>query len=110
MKGVAVPYVIAILLGVIVLAVAIYIIYKVVTEGALECEECRAKFTGWCSTCYLANSADPANWQNEGSELGDELYECVKTKCNIWSNPSGANQKCNSNNAQDACKNVGVPP
>lgn len=104
MKGVAVPYIIAIILGVIVLAVAVYLIYKVITGETLDCEECRAKFTGWCSTCYLANTGQ-TTWINEGSKLGDKLAKCLNG-CNVW---TGVNENQNCVGSQDACKLVGIP-
>lgn len=76
MKGLAVSYIIALIIGLIILAVGGYLIYRALSEEALKCKECQAQFTGWCSTCYLSLwSAD--------NPLGDELAECV-SDCGYW--------------------------
>ena len=98
-KGVAIPYVIGLLIAIIVLVVAVYLIYLYVIRGEpLSCMECQAKFTAWCSKCYLAN------WEIDNTIVGTELEQCVQ-ECGHWSTP---NDDCSV--AKDACKGVGVPP
>jgi hypothetical protein len=106
MKGIAIPYLIALILGVIILAIAVYLIYKSIKNGGLDCQDCRSKFVAWCSGCSLipGNMGKPS-WTEKGSELGKTLYDCV-TKCGFWTGASGSDQNCAG--AQDTCKAMGV--
>ena len=100
-KGLAVPYIIALILGVIILAVAAYLVYKSVWGSKLDCQECKAKFTTWCSICYLAD------WDKEYN-LGD-LSECVD-ECGYWPGATaGKDCKTDSVEAKEACSGMGVP-
>jgi len=100
MKGVAIPYIIGLLIAIIVLAVATLLIYLYVIQNKpLSCPECGAKFAAWCSRCYLKGWGGTNN-------MDDELKDCVSdTECDFWSSPSN---DCTT--AEDACKGVGVPP
>lgn len=101
MKGVAVPYIIALLIGIIVLTIAVYLIYVyVVHEPPLECQKCRALFASWCSKCYLQN------WDGENKIVGTDLEQCVKD-CNLYTTPKN---DCSHVDTKNACKGVGVPP
>jgi len=105
MKGIAVPYLIAIILGIIILAIATYIVYRSMQDGGLDCQQCKAEFVAWCSSCYLANM-DKATWTG-GTKLGETLYECVK-KCGFWSPPENVDdQDCQG--AKEPCEAMGVP-
>ena len=95
----AIPYIIGLLIAIIVLAVAVFLIYLyVIQKKPLSCPECGAKFAAWCSKCYLKS------WEGS-NEMSDELKQCVRDECGYWSNPEDTCE-----NAEDACKGVGVPP
>jgi len=98
-KGVAIPYIIGLLIAIIVLAVAVFLIYLyVIQKKPLSCSECGAKFAAWCSKCYLKS------WEGTNTIMGTELEQCVKD-CGYYS-PS--NDDCKA--AEEDCKGVGVPP
>ena len=101
MKAVAVPYIVAIVLAVIIIGVAVYLIYRIVVKSPLSCEECRARFATWCATCYLSNPGT-TDWIG-GKGMDDELKECA-TSCNLY---SGDGLDCT--NAADDCQAVGIP-
>jgi hypothetical protein len=102
MKGIAIPYLIALILGIIILAIATYLIYKTIKNGGLDCQDCRSKFVAWCSSCSLTNMGK-TSWSG-GSKLSD-LYDCVG-ECGFWTGASGTDQDCTG--AQDVCKAMGV--
>ena len=102
-KGsIAIEHLVALFLGILVLAIIVYVIYKYVMGSSLSCEACRAEFTSWCSKCYLTNHLETP-WGDPGTPMSTELDECI-TKCSL-SDPPGTNCK----GAQDACKTVGIP-
>lgn len=95
-KGVAIPYIIGLLIAIIVLAIAVFLIYLyVIRKEPLKCQECGAKFAAWCSKCYLKGF--------EGTNtMSNELKTCVED-CNFWTGPDNI-----CDNAIDACEGVGV--
>lgn len=100
MKGVAIPYLVAIIILIVIAAVVIFLIYMAIKQGGWDCTKCKTQFTTWCTECYLAN-VDKANWAG-GNELGGELSECVDA-CGYWSG-AGTNQDCMG--AEDYCKGM----
>ncbi len=100
-KGIAVPYVIALILGIIILAIAAYLIYKAIMGDQLNCQECKATFTTWCSTCYLSNPQWSGNYQ-----LGKDLATCLD-KCNYWPGVT-LDTTCTNTNAPTQCKGIGI--
>jgi len=102
MKGIAVPFLVAFIIGVIVLAIAILLIYYVVEGGSWDCKKCRAQFTTWCSECFVVN-VNEEEWI-EGTKLGEKLSNCVK-ECGIWTSAS-AESDCQG--AEETCKPFNV--
>jgi len=103
---VATGFLIAVIIGIILLGIVIFILYDVFKGGSWDCAKCKTEFTTWCTNCFLANikttttPTSGSEWQ-DGGELGKELYECVR-KCNYWPSATSVNQDCV--NAEDACK------
>ncbi len=101
MKGVAIPYMIGLLIAIIVLVVAAYLIYFFVIQNKpLSCTECGANFAAWCSRCYMSGWGAVYN-------MDDKLRQCVST-CGYWSCSGDGCNDCNA--AENPCKGVGVPP
>ena len=98
-KGLAVPYIIAIILGIIILAICVYLIYKAISGDKIDCQECKARLTTWCSICYLSG------WDKD-YELGEELSECVND-CGFWTGTT-PDTLCDTN-AMALCKGMGIP-
>ena len=93
-----IPFLVAVIVGIILLAVVIFFVYEALKRGTWDCVKCKTQFTTWCLTCYRANVGMDV-WSG-GDQLGDDLYECVKN-CGYWPSVSGANQRCE--NAKDPC-------
>lgn len=101
MKGVAIPYIIGLLIAIIVLAVATFLLYLYVIQNKpLDCQECGANFAAWCSKCYLKS------WEGTNN-MDEKLRQCVN-ECGYWSCSGDGCNDCSA--AQDDCKGVGVPP
>ena len=91
-KGVAIPYIIALVIGMIVVVFVVYWVYKSFSSGVMSAQECKAKFIEWCTLC-LNN-----NWT--GGSLPSEISNCLNTTYGISlsanSNCTTAKSKCNS--------------
>ena len=101
-KGVATSTIVALLLAIIVLAIMAYLIYRAVTKSPLGCQECAARFTAWCSKCYILHPPG-ISWDNPNVR-DDDLKECMP-RCSITSGPDP--ERCNG--AEDSCRTYGVP-
>jgi hypothetical protein len=101
--NIAIPYSITLIIGVIILAIAILLIYLTMRGGSWDCQKCRTQFATWCSKCFLDN-ADQTTWMG-GSKLGEGLGNCVG-ECGFWTGASGSDQDCTG--AEQACKPMNV--
>ena len=91
-KAVAIPYIIALVIGIIVLAFIAYWVYKSISSPILSLEECKSRLINWCTQCEAAGwPDDPTNpWR---MKMPDELRECAnKYFGGIW----GDNDCCGS--------------
>ena len=101
--AIAVPYLIAIVIGVIILAVMIYLIFKSSSGGEkMSAEECRSRFVEWCSLCL-----------NSGWKDFIRLPEDLKSQCaEVMETHLGFNinqyNNCSAEDAKLDCCTVGV--
>ncbi|RLI97607.1 MAG: hypothetical protein DRP00_03795 [Candidatus Aenigmatarchaeota archaeon] len=94
-KAVAIPYIIALVIGIIVLAFIAYWVYKSISSPILSLEECKSRVINWCTQCAAAG------WPDEQArmKMPDELRECAnKYFGGVW----GDNDCCGSS---DTCGN-----
>jgi flagellar basal body-associated protein FliL len=104
-KGdISIKTLVAIVIGIIVLAVVIYLMFFYSQESSLDCHLCSSKFAEWCQKCLTAEK----NWNRptwgEDVPKSDELKECLDTCTNI--DPEGT---CNA--LQSECKKyIYIPP
>ena len=94
-KGVAIHYIVALVIGMVVVVVVVYWVYKSFSSTVISAQECEAKFVDWCTLC-LNN-----NWQ--GGSLPSEISNCLSTTYGI-SLP--ANSDCQA--AKNNCNSFGV--
>jgi len=79
-KGdVAIPYVVAIVLAVIAMAVIIYLLSYYLTHSEIECDRCKADLAAWCAECYGIYGG--SDWGG-GNPMSPKLIECAG-KCNL---------------------------
>ena len=70
MKGIAIQTVLMLLVGILVVGIVVYMVYRYIFAPPLSIQECRAQFISWCTTCKATNF-------NGGFVLGDNLANCV---------------------------------
>lgn len=112
-KGaISVKLLIAVVIGIIVLAVVVYLMFFYTGESSLDCHLCSSMFAEWCQKCLteLYNWNRTLNglpWVNN-IDKSDELKECLDTCTNIDLDP-GPDGTCNE--LQDECeKYIYMPP
>ncbi len=50
-KGIAIPYIIALVIGLLVLAFIFYWIYRTTNPSYLSLQECKSRYITWCTSC-----------------------------------------------------------
>jgi hypothetical protein len=91
MKGIAITSLVMLILGMIVVAILGYLIYKVFTGGAgsaFSKEECKAKYIAICSNCinfdYCPDS-EPTGCDSDDFGLSwSNDDNTMKTNCQNW--------------------------
>lgn len=79
-KGdVAIPYVLAIVLAVIAMAVIIYLLMYYLKHSEIDCEKCKADLAAWCAQCYGIYGG--GNWGG-GNPMSSNLMDCAG-ECNL---------------------------
>ena len=49
--AIAIPYIIALVIGLIILAFIVYWVFKMTSSPTLSLQECKSRYTSWCSNC-----------------------------------------------------------
>jgi len=99
-KGdVTIGTIIAIVIGVIVIAVFVYLVFFYGKESDLDCGLCRSRFTLWCSEC---STTTPNPWGQV--EMSRDLKECIEECLGL-----GPDSTCND--LKNQCKSYipGLP-
>ena len=73
-KGIAIETILMLLMGILIVGVIVYLIYRYVTGTTLGKEQCRGIITSWCTLC---NNYDPEWKTNGGPPQTEELKNCV---------------------------------
>ena len=94
-KGVAIPYIVALVIGMVVVVFIVYWVYKSFSSTVMSAQECKAKFIDWCTLC--SNN----NWA--GGSLPSEIRNCLNTTYGI-----NLPTTTNCQTAKDRCNSFGV--
>ena len=94
-KGVAIPYIVALVIGMVVVVFIVYWVYKSFSSTVISAQECKAKFIDWCTLCL--------NNKWAGGSLPSEISNCLSTAYGI---SLAANSNCQT--AKDKCNSFGV--
>jgi hypothetical protein len=69
---------VTILIGIIVLAVVIYLMFFYSKESSLKCRLCSSKFAQWCQKCATTEGNwNMPTWPND-ADKSDDLKECIQ--------------------------------
>lgn len=102
-KGIATQTILLFLVGIVVVSVLIYIVYRTVMNPSLSSEECRGRLIGWCTVCKNTNfeNADPIPIQilNDCKDALAKIGVYIATE-------SGGQKKCTE--MKTDCRRVGV--
>jgi len=85
MKGIAVRTILLFLIGILVVALIVYLVYTTFSGTSLSQQDCRSMMVGWCTTCWTATknvgAACAANWDAAACQVGpaasQELIDCA---------------------------------
>jgi len=99
-KGIATQTILLMLIGIVVVGILIYIVYRTVTGSSLSEEECRARMISACIQCKNAGFDSDFNIPNELHDTN----KCAKGNFAVWDN----NVNCKSGNTVMDCKALGV--
>jgi hypothetical protein len=69
-KGIAIQTILMLLVGILVVGIIVYMVYRYFVGAPLGEQECRSRVTSWCSSCRVMNF--DANGYALGSELGND--------------------------------------
>ena len=70
-KAVAIPYLVALVIGLILLAILVFIFLRAATSPQLPAQECRSRFIDWCTMCKNVGWTDKL-------KLPDSLKEACR--------------------------------
>ena len=54
-KGVAIPYIVALVIGMVVVVFIVYWVYKTSSSQTLSIQECKSAYITWCTNCAQMN-------------------------------------------------------
>ena len=111
-KGVAIPYIVALVIGLIVVVIMIYLIYRFSGEEKWSAEKCRARFMDWCMMCKNIGWSDsnklrlPSDLVNNCKDIFIKYFAfTLETNCG---NSDWCNEYCNTSKTKLDCCTVGV--
>ena len=86
-KGIAIETILLLLLGILVVGILVYLLYKYVFNPVLPEQVCRSRAVSWCTLCrnaYPNFSCDPCYvpMSNDLKECADEYFPGRPTDCN----------------------------
>ncbi|MEM5854591.1 MAG: hypothetical protein QW228_09565 [Candidatus Aenigmatarchaeota archaeon] len=122
----AIPYIIALVIGIIVLVFIIYWVYRLFTAPQISYEDCRTRAVQWCQACRSINpnleldkgDIGVTNLNSITLDCAKLLYARFKDDLDFYKDPNDPNTKgieCDNDpdgdgkvNAVDFCRKVGA--
>lgn len=104
-KGIATQTILLMLVGILVVGILIYIVYRTLMNPSLSEEECRARWISMCNVCKTSNW-DPV--VKVPSQLYDTVNGCAKpdTIFKDWKDNTCCSNDCGF--MKDDCTRFGI--
>jgi hypothetical protein len=96
-KGIAIQTILMLLVGILVVGIVVYMVYRYATKSSIGQEGCRAVIMDWCSMC---KNFDPEWKTHGGPDQTAELIDCIN---NYFPSNYFSPGTCHGNNCY--CKN-----
>jgi hypothetical protein len=97
-KGIAVNTILMMLVGIVVVGVIIYLVYKSLTNPSLSDEQCRSRLISQCMICRNMN------WVSDVLVPSELLNDCAKGIFVYWK----LNANCQADFMVSDCKALGI--
>ena len=97
-KGIAIQTILLLLVGILVVGIVVYMVYRYFVGAPIGEQECRAKAISWCTTCENMDYSLPAG--GTPINIPDDITDCA-AEYGFGSPPAS----CDSATAEDWCKN-----
>jgi len=78
-KGIAIQTILMLLVGILVVGIIVYMVYRYFVGAPLNEQECRSRAITWCTGCKNSNAGVTGDWTAAGSAPGNDLDTCAGT-------------------------------
>ena len=106
-KGIAIQTILMLLVGILVVGIKVYMVYRYMFAPGLTQNDCRAQLISWCTTCKTVG------W-NGGFGLSEAVAKCTNTYFGSgWTSGDKCHQKASINCVMGAapnCANMTICP
>ena len=102
MKGIAIQTILLLLVGILVVGILVYLVYRYTRSSTLSKTECMGLVTNWCTTCMTSG------W-DVNVKITQDVKDCGNMLTSGWwddngdcDSPTGVNEK------YDCCHTLGI--
>ena len=108
-KGVAVNYLILMILGLLILVIVAYLIFRTSPAKKLSIEECRTRLIGICTTCKTRGWPDwPARNDPSWVDVNKKFYYVIDECSAMYDEFEAFKNADGCNTLRDPCRSIGV--
>ena len=75
-KGIAIRTILLLLVGTVVAAIIIYLVYTYTQTPGLSAQECRSRLISWCTGC-MASATSPTSWSTSVYMASGFVTDCA---------------------------------
>ncbi len=86
-KGIAIQTILMLLVGILVVGIIVYMVYRYFLGAPLSEQECRARVTNWCSSCRVMD------FGSNGVPMTESVAKCV---VNYFGDAAWDNSNCDA--------------
>jgi len=108
-KGIAIRTILLLVVGVFVVVLVGYLVYRQISGPGVSCTECRSMLISFCTTCCARNDMKAyTEWGTGGMQMSPELQGCADN-CDLHDSSKGT--ECHSGGDTGlplSCHSVGI--